>query len=1365
MSSGSAGSSQVAAITPDTSWLGSLKSAARSTVAWTKSAAATAAGWAKSAWTATGDGVRKLADAMKNTLTPRIEAGTRTIAMAITSDGTPTFDADDNPGNDSSEHNGIVRVNDLVQYRLDYGVSGVESKNTTIKMDLPKGMILDKLPAFCGDGSSLTPSVVPSPTPPYTANSINELPEQMLSCNIGTKVGAAESFTLSVRVSNAVHNGTVLAPKSVTLKGDGLSDVAAPSIPSVKATSALKWNISKMGLSGNGKINWSPAAVACPGNNAKTCLVQYFPLLISARADGKGSMPAVGDVTFTDDVSPRKLFPGLTDTQYTQMESDPGKYGVILKTSGNLSNMPRSSLGPCNDTQFTPESCSVRDSGQLTLVQAGPGQPGYLTLKNTDWSLNTYPTKSWGNYGNPVAGYGYAVSLTVVTYVPVDTVKDFGIYLNEWNLHETNTYTDLLMHGYTAADVETSIDQDIHDDSNTVVNTIALRGSFSSFFFGVTGVPENESRDLYTSQYVGWSSARGEGLPGNHTKVFDGQSWVGTDQEVLSQMAFTGSSELVPLKETHLGCTAWDNTKLNLTGLETGTVADTYNAIPSNKRPVWLSGMWKNGKYISTENDAPPIEIEYAGGSVPASGADASCSQAGVTWYDAPEKVPGNSVQGMALSHPIYTAVNRVRVRIVLPEVANATVEIGLTSGKTLAKGTILPMWAADIWQDGELTKNEILISDKKKVIQSLYDPDKHEGSPGDRLTIALAQLGVTSGVRKGSSGTFVSDVAATGNEKLQFQLQASLSGGSVLISHKVWLEDCLPAALEYVPPDGLGGGSKPAPAVISASTPSDAKRPACAPGETYIRWEINGQKSNQTVPEIILEARVSKAAANGTYTNSVVAWTDAGDTDLASRKSTVSVSVDNIIGIAIDKRNLTATVEVNRIGNAQIESNIWELSLQNTQPSTGGLTAPEIVDVLPVTGQAGSSFSGTAKLKSVTVTAGDVAGNPVVVEYTKASNVPRDTATPMPATVKWCKQADLGSAGCPATVAESTAVRLSRPGVFASGESITAKIAVDVVGDKAGDTISNEGYARITGLRDPVGPVYRAQQVVSSSLSGLAWWDLDGAGVRDASEPVVKGLPVKLSGTDNLGNPVNLMASTDAAGKYAFTGLRSAQGAYTVTFDKGESVGFTKQTQGADRSKDSDVDANGVVAVPLPADTVSGSAADAGLLAGVVAWKKSTGPTSDGVKPLSGSEWRITDSAGAPVADVSGSSLNLVQDCNTAGGVCQANLIDVDAANAAFKVIGLPAGSYLLKETKAPAGYVLSTQTYPFTIDASHTSVDLGEIVNVQHEVPGLPLTGGISVFSYLLLGLGLLLVGSLLGVGRSRRLLDGLVRGRHRG
>ncbi len=55
--------------------------------------------------------------------------------------------------------------------------------------------------------------------------------------------------------------------------------------------------------------------------------------------------------------------------------------------------------------------------------------------------------------------------------------------------------------------------------------------------------------------------------------------------------------------------------------------------------------------------------------------------------------------------------------------------------------------------------------------------------------------------------------------------------------------------------------------------------------------------------------------------------------------------------------------------------------------------------------------------------------------------------------------------------------------------------------------------------------------------------------GQRDAGEPGITGVPVTLTGTDILGNPVSSSTVTDASGNYLFDGLLAPNGAgYTVT-------------------------------------------------------------------------------------------------------------------------------------------------------------------------------------------------------------------------
>jgi hypothetical protein len=70
--------------------------------------------------------------------------------------------------------------------------------------------------------------------------------------------------------------------------------------------------------------------------------------------------------------------------------------------------------------------------------------------------------------------------------------------------------------------------------------------------------------------------------------------------------------------------------------------------------------------------------------------------------------------------------------------------------------------------------------------------------------------------------------------------------------------------------------------------------------------------------------------------------------------------------------------------------------------------------------------------------------------------------------------------------------------------------------------------------------------EVPVSSIAGSVYNDRDNDGVRDADEPGYAGIVVRLTGTDDLGNAVSIELTTDADGRYRFTGLRP--GTYTVT-------------------------------------------------------------------------------------------------------------------------------------------------------------------------------------------------------------------------
>lgn len=136
----------------------------------------------------------------------------------------------------------------------------------------------------------------------------------------------------------------------------------------------------------------------------------------------------------------------------------------------------------------------------------------------------------------------------------------------------------------------------------------------------------------------------------------------------------------------------------------------------------------------------------------------------------------------------------------------------------------------------------------------------------------------------------------------------------------------------------------------------------------------------------------------------------------------------------------------------------------------------------------------------------------------------------------------------------------------------------------------------------------------------------------------------------------------------------------------------------------------------------------------GSVTWAKVDGNN----KALAGSEWLLTGP--------NGFSMDISEAACTETASTPGEPFCTYTAVGQFKVEDLKWGEYTLKETKAPAGYVLDTTQHKFEIgqpDGETVKLvwDLGAIENTQQEVPGLPITGGRA--AVLFTGIGLLILG----------------------
>lgn len=117
-----------------------------------------------------------------------------------------------------------------------------------------------------------------------------------------------------------------------------------------------------------------------------------------------------------------------------------------------------------------------------------------------------------------------------------------------------------------------------------------------------------------------------------------------------------------------------------------------------------------------------------------------------------------------------------------------------------------------------------------------------------------------------------------------------------------------------------------------------------------------------------------------------------------------------------------------------------------------------------------------------------------------------------------------------------------TQPAGFFDGQDSASGVVV--INSKTTDGITGIVLNSNTALSD-----YLFGELPPATLSGTIWQDDDNDGIVDAGEPGVAGIEITLTGTDDLGNPVNLTVQTGTDGTYSFTNLRPSDGSgYTIT-------------------------------------------------------------------------------------------------------------------------------------------------------------------------------------------------------------------------
>jgi hypothetical protein len=912
-----------------------------------------------------------------------------TFHFKMDASGTPNFDADDTPGNDSNATNNIVRTQDIITYKWEYAINNGAATSVVLKATVPANVEI-VMPAVCNPVTSQ-----------ITTNTTTG--EQSISCAIGTLVsGSSGSIDLKARVlgqeraptSKFVANGdTTLATGSFT--GSQITNTLNPVTTAPLTISARpKADLLKDAAYVEG------AAVGQDGMTQG--LVIRYPITIAITGGGKGGEALVGPINFTDQLV---FNGGATDGQmipgaklYTWR---PGYSSITPGTNSGCNRMagdpwayyggyPNGKIGANAVPSYDNPDWTTTDSGNWTCTQAGSGQPIQINITGADTTGNHAPKRDY--YGGSVlaADKTYLVVGAIHLWVPVLAVTDVGGQLNV-----RNKLTGFAINGASGApNVEPTLANNQYD--HTLVST---SGNFTSYY--ATDVDN-----------------RGTPLPGM-SAIYGGDGSVMPGQTFTDRVYILNSGAL-PWAAGSILCTAVDN--------------KTQQVIPLADDP---SSAVRN---FSSAGLGTDYVFEYGTGDFPTvlDHKKATCrdSDSPGGWTTNLNSVPGG-----------LDAITRIRVRAVKPMPAGNVWDIAVN------------LKARNVYPG---TTDKVPLSTQLVEHSSFYIPDYPnvgQGEPGippgwyggyyqrdtnvyigwgDRLTLTRAMARIDK--QNVPNQPVVNAIAGS---EVSFVLKPTLTSPiPASMTSDVIVKDYLPADLDYV----TGSANLPPTSVVNNPD-----------GTQVLTWDLGPRLPGQPIPDITYKARVRPDATNNsTATNKVVIESpDEGSLESA-RTDTVAVNVGNTAAFRIFK-------EVDRELIEQNEQINYSLFYANTGSSNVGPS--QFIDILPYNGDnrvPNTNYQGAITFNTITGTNGET------YEYTNRSHAqivadPNDASNQPGGATQWCTT--FGAAGCPASPAEVTGIRISAPAFPKNTPTRKLTLNLSTSGNEEDNYYTNNFLGRAQGL------------------------------------------------------------------------------------------------------------------------------------------------------------------------------------------------------------------------------------------------------------------------------------------------------------
>ena len=1029
-----------------------------------------------------------------------------------TKTGTGPWDANDEPGNDSSEDNNIVRSFDQVTWTVDLTMA---LKSGVVDSGLTGGIINVEatLPETCADVMKWDLDSMKWIEKGNVSTDGRTLTGQYSMLETETTIPGKQTLVFVLGVEGAGNKTEIIPTFTFELEGNEENDKVTITGDKIIVSAKGKYNIK---LNRNVQLADKTTVDYGEGNTSGRMYGYSFELQIYNENESKelkGIEYPNGDITFDIDLKLERSRFGSNELEDITDEATPilWNYRVNDWTSTNIEgNIPGRNMHTGNGYflynlqvplgKFREAEYSTYNSGNIKITQEGSS----LKVVVSDYKLNgTFPYYESSYSGNTHRSKIYTENIGTFSvgymqiFVPdteASTIENRNYYLtvSDSNMRVTSITNQIL-----TSQMSTS------DDTSRISHVIYSPGTYShiTYFYDTnfkllsTTTSTGDSKETIGNIVMALSKfdislySDNDIYTANKFYKFDGECFepIYYNNARYIKRNMGGNAQFRVWYVTKKDGKNWTSqTELNNANIEDMDIYDNIEDIPENKICVGVYVESIDGYISKYTGDNNGLVI--------------------------PLKIKETATIGSTYSINVRTQVwtyqlDRNIYSIVHPE----------------------NKYPTPTWDSGNIQYIKTEYDENGEIISGTHNGGARWGNT--LLAIGANLHGEIKAIN-GSNEEKVNYDLGKNESIVTYSVEPQLDGNTNITSQienvTLKAEVTLPQGLTYIP----GSSEYGEPEITNNSN-----------GSQTLIWYIYGVISGQAIEPIRFNAQIDNESENGQqyetkFVISEVIGTD-GISKIGNSKVDFRTSTETINVINLASHRLYKEVEIPIIEkNGQIKYNI---SYSNNTDET--VSDFQLLDILPYNGDSrGTEFEGTYMLESVKVnqmiSASTQSTDNLQLFTTNSDNVKSMTAkdTGIGVDSIWSEKT-IG-----ASLNENT-TGFAIKGEIVGKSRLDIEITLNTTGNAPENVYANNAMAQVYTDSEQMQTGTVQAQVVSRKIQGKVWEDSNRNGVIDSSEKYLEGTTVKLLNSTN--NAEVTRTTTNAQGEYEFTDL--AKGTYKV--------------------------------------------------------------------------------------------------------------------------------------------------------------------------------------------------------------------------